>query len=239
MSCSSLAADVAANLVRIRERMAGAAARAGRRPEDILLVAVTKQVDTRQVRAALEAGVTDIGENYVQEALAKRSELGGEARWHLIGHLQGNKAKQAVGVFDVIHTIDSLRIAEAVGKRARAMGRCLEVLLQVNTSGEGSKSGVDPQEAERLAEAAAGVEGIRLRGVMTIGRWSPDPEAARPEFRQLARIAGDLESRLGIEMKWLSMGMSHDFEVAIEEGASLVRVGTAVFGPRAAAGGPG
>ncbi len=224
--------DVAGNLARIRGRIAGAAERSGREPDEIRLVAVAKTVDAARVREALAAGVKDVGENYVQEAAAKRDELGDCARWHLIGHLQRNKAGKAVTVFDMIQTVDSLRIAEAIGRRAQALGKTTEVLLQVNTSGEESKFGVVPEQAEGVVEAIAGVSGVRLNGLMTIGRWDPDPERARSEFRLLAKLARRLGERTGFEMEWLSMGMSHDFEVAIEEGANLVRVGTGIFGPR-------
>ena len=224
--------DIAGNVARTRERIARAAERAGRRAEEICLVAAAKQVTAERVQAAVAAGVTDIGENYVQEAAAKRAQVGEAARWHLIGHLQTNKAKQAAQIFDIIETVDSRRIAEAIGKRGREAGREVEVLLQVNTSGEASKFGVAPEEAERLLEQVAAVPGIRMCGLMTIGRWSADREEARPEFRLLARLAEQLRGRVGVELKWLSMGMSHDFEVAIEEGANLVRIGTGIFGPR-------
>ena len=224
--------DIAANVARIRERMARAGERSGRALGDIRLIAVSKIVEPERVREAIAAGVTDVGENYVQEAAAKRSEVGGGARWHMIGHLQRNKAAQAVQIFDMIQTVDSQRLAEAIGKRAEAAGRTMSVLLQVNTSGEGSKSGAAPEEVERLLDSVRKVGGVRREGLMTIGRWDPDPERARPEFRLLAELAGRLEERCGAEVRWLSMGMSHDFEIAIEEGANLIRVGTGVFGPR-------
>ena len=225
--------DIAANVARIRERIAAATERCGRGPRPVRLVAVSKQMEPERIQAAIAAGVADIGENYVQEAAAKRTEVGNGAQWHLIGHLQRNKAAQAVQIFDMIQTVDSPRIAEAIGRRAQEQGRTLDVLIQVNTSGEESKYGVSPQEVEGLLEAAAGVAGIRVTGLMTIGRWDPDPERARPEFRLLFDLAQKLDDRAGARMEWLSMGMSHDFEVAIEEGANLVRIGTGVFGPRA------
>jgi len=232
MSRSVKTADIAGNLARVRERIARAAEGAGRRPEEIRLVAVSKLVEAERVREAIAAGVTDIGENYVQEAAAKRAEVGEGARWHLVGHLQRNKAGKAVTIFDIIQTVDSPRLAEAIGKRAEAAGKTVGVLLQVNTSGEESKFGVAPDQVESLLEAVMGVSGLRVEGLMTIGRWDPDPERARPEFRLLAELAGRLEGRTGAEMRWLSMGMSHDFEAAIEEGANLVRIGTGIFGPR-------
>jgi pyridoxal phosphate enzyme (YggS family) len=224
--------DIAANVARVRERIARAAERAGRRPEDIRLVGVSKLVEAERVRRAIAAGLTDVGENYVQEAAAKRPEVGDGARWHMVGHLQRNKAGQAVEIFDMVHTVDSPRLARALGRRAEAAGRTVEVLLQVNTSGEESKFGVPPESLDALADAAAAIPGIRVTGLMTIGRWDIDPERARPEFRLLARLAERLREHGGLGMHWLSMGMSHDFDVAIEEGANLVRVGTAIFGPR-------
>ena len=143
-----------------------------------------------------------------------------------------NKAGSAAAIFDMIQTVDRVRIAEAIGRRTEAEGRTMEVLLQVNTSGEESKFGARPEEVEGLLEAVNAVGGVRVEGLMTIGAWDPDPERARPEFRLLADLARRLEDRTGVEIKWLSMGMSHDFEAAIEEGANLVRVGTGIFGPR-------
>ncbi len=232
MSKAASSVDIAENVARVRDRIARAAERSGRSPEDIRLVAVSKVVEAVRVRQAVAAGVTDIGENYVQEAAAKRPEVGGEARWHMIGHLQRNKVGQAVQIFDMIQTVDSRRLAEAIGRRAEAAGRTMPVLLQVNTSGEESKSGVDPAEAGTLLDQVAQLPGLQVEGLMTIGRWDPDPERARPEFQLLVELAKQLEQHSGITMKWLSMGMSHDFEIAIEEGANLIRIGTGVFGPR-------
>lgn len=232
MSRSAKTTDIAGNVARVRERIARAAKGAGRRPEEIRLVAVSKLVTAERVRQALAAGVTDMGENYVQEAEAKRAEIGEGARWHLIGHLQRNKAGKAATIFDIIQTVDSARLAESIGRRAGEAGKTVSALLQVNTSGEESKSGVAPERVESLLEAVMGVSGLRVEGLMTIGRWDPDPERARPEFRTLAELARRLENRTGVKMRWLSMGMSHDFEIAIEEGANLVRIGTGIFGPR-------
>jgi hypothetical protein len=231
MSRAAERVDIAGNVARVRERIARAAARAGRDGGEIRLVAAAKTVASARVAEAVAAGVADIGENYVQEAAAKRDQVGGGARWHLIGHLQRNKAASAARIFDIIQTVDSPRLAQAIAARARSLGRTIEVLLQVNTSGEGTKSGVSPDDVEGLYEAVSPLTGIRVQGLMTIGSMHGDPEAGRPEFRRLMRLAGGLE-RLGAEMRWLSMGMTHDFEVAIEEGANLVRVGTGIFGPR-------
>jgi pyridoxal phosphate enzyme (YggS family) len=232
MSKAASHVDIAENVARIRDRIAKAAERAGRSAHDIGLVAVSKVVDTERVRQAVAAGITDIGENYVQEAAAKRPEVGGGPRWHMIGHLQRNKAGQAVQIFDMIQTVDTQRLAEAIGRRAQAAGRTMSVLLQVNTSGEESKSGAAPADVERLLDGVGPLPGLQVEGLMTIGRWDPDPESARREFRLLAQLAKQLERHSGLATTRLSMGMSHDFEVAIEEGANLIRVGTGIFGPR-------
>jgi len=234
MSGAAETVNIAANAARIRERIARAAARAGQNPDEIRLVAAAKTVDAARVAEAVAAGVADIGENYVQEAAAKYEQVGKSARWHLIGHLQRNKAASAARIFGVIQTVDSPRLAEAIATHAQALGRTIDVLLQVNTSGEDAKSGVPPDELGSLFEAVAPLAGIRVQGLMTIGAMHAEPEAGRPEFRLLVGLAAKLE-QLGAEMKWLSMGMSHDFEVAIEEGANLVRIGTGLFGPRPSA----
>jgi hypothetical protein len=228
--------EIAANLNRVRERVSAAARRAGRRPEEIVLVGVAKGVAADRLRHALEAGLTDVGENYVQEAQSKRLEVGEGARWHFVGHLQTNKAKPALGLFDLIQTVDSIRLAHALARAAQAEGRRAQVLLQVNTSGEATKSGFAPEQLLPAVEEIAAQPGLRLLGLMSIGRWEADPEAARGEFRLLARLGAQLGGRglAGVEMRYLSMGMSHDLEVAIEEGANLIRVGTAIFGPRPA-----
>lgn len=223
---------IGAYVAAVRERIAAAAEEVGRRPEEIRLVAVSKLVDAESVREAIAAGIGELGENYVQEAAEKRRQIAEPVRWHLIGHLQTNKAAKAVSIFDIVHTVDSHRIARALGRHAREASLALDVLLQVNTSGEETKSGVAPEEVDRLMEVVIGTEGLRVRGLMTIGQWHPDPERARPEFRMLASLARELGPRFGLPEMWLSMGMSHDFAVAIAEGATLVRVGTAIFGPR-------
>jgi len=224
--------DISGNVARIRERIAQAAARAGRRPNEVRLVAVAKKIEAARVQEAIAAGVTDVGENYVQEAAEKKAQLVQQACWHMVGHLQRNKAAQAVAIFDMIQTVDSLRLAEAISRHAQACGRMMEALLQINTSGEESKFGVVAEHAQGLFEGVMQLPGLRIEGLMTIGRWDPDPDRGRPEFRSLARLAKSLKERTGVEMRWLSMGMSHDFEVAIEEGANLIRVGTGIFGPR-------
>ncbi|MCS6954402.1 MAG: YggS family pyridoxal phosphate-dependent enzyme [Bryobacterales bacterium] len=211
-------------LAEVRERIARAAARAGRRPEEITLVAVTKTFPAAVIREAYELGVRDFGENYVQEFERKQPEVAdlAEARFHFIGHLQSNKARRAAELFHVIQTVDTPKLA----RRLNETGRPLPVMIEVKLSEESSKSGVDPSELRGLIEALRTCPNLRLAGLMTMPPWSEDPEASRPYFARLRRLAEEH----GLEQ--LSMGMSHDLEVAIEEGATCVRVGTALFGPR-------
>ena len=228
--------DIATNLERVRERLAGAAARAGRRADDVLLIGVSKTVDVERIRAAVAAGVTALGENRVQEAKTKVAELGRPAAWHLIGHLQTNKVKDALELFDVIHSLDRLELAREIERRAAARGQLVEVLLQVNVAAEPSKGGVGPDAVAETLDAIGKLAHVRVRGLMTIPPEVEHAEDSRPWFRRLRELA----ERHGL--RELSMGMSGDFEVAVEEGATMVRVGTAVFGPRpprpAAAEGP-
>jgi len=218
--------DIRANLQRVLERVARAAERAGRRADDVLLIAVSKTVEAERIAQALAAGVRALGENRVQEARAKIAELGRPVPWHLVGQLQTNKAKEAVDLFDVIHSLDRLDLARELDKRARGRGRPVEALVQVNVAGEGQKGGVAPDGLPALLDAVAGLGHVRVRGLMAIPPEAPDAEGARPWFRALRKLG----ERHGLVE--LSMGMSGDFEVAIEEGATMVRVGTAVFGPR-------
>ena len=218
--------DIRGNLQRVLERVARAAERAGRRAEDVRLIAVSKTVEAERIAQALAAGVRALGENRVQEARAKIAELGRPAPWHLVGQLQTNKAKEAVDLFDVIHSLDRLELARELDKRARGRGRPVEALVQVNVAGEGQKGGVAPDGLPALLDAVAGLGHVRVRGLMAIPPEAPDAEGARPWFRALRKLG----ERHGLVE--LSMGMSGDFEVAIEEGATMVRVGTAVFGPR-------
>ena len=218
--------DIRDNVERVRERIARAAARAGRRPEDVLLIGVSKTVDVERIRAALAAGVRALGENRVQEAKTKIAELGRPAAWHLVGHLQTNKAKDALELFDVIHSLDRLELAHELEKRASARGLAAEALLQVNVAGEASKGGFAPDGVGRALEAIAKLSHVKVTGLMAIPPEAERPEDARPWFRALREEA----ERHGLRR--LSMGMSGDFEVAIEEGATMVRVGTAIFGAR-------
>jgi pyridoxal phosphate enzyme (YggS family) len=186
------------------------------------------------IREAIEAGITAIGENRVQEAAGKLPQIGRDVEWHLVGHLQSNKAARAAEMFDLIHSVDSAKVARALGRAAAESGRELDVLVQVNTSGEETKFGISQQDAVPLIEEISRLPGIHVRGLMTIGPFRPDPEEARPSFRALRKTAERIAALgiHGVEMRWLSMGMSGDFEVAIEEGATLIRIGTAIFGPR-------
>lgn len=223
--------DVAENLSRVKERIAQAAVRAGRSAESIKLVAVTKTVDAQRIREAIAAGVTDIGENYVQEAEAKWREIDDAANWHFIGHLQRNKARAAVKFFSLIQSVDSMDLAEEIGRRAAKLEKTQDVLVEVRISEEATKFGVEPEEAVSFAGKIAEVEGLRVLGLMGMAPFLPDPEDSRPYFATLRKIWDKLpeEQRL-----YLSMGMTADFQVAIEEGANMVRIGTAIFGPRTA-----
>lgn len=216
---------IADNLARLNEQIAVAAERAGRRPDEITLVAVTKKQSAAAVAEALTAGAADIGENYVQEAAEKRVEIQG-GRWHLLGHLQGNKAKLAVSFFDLIQSVDSAKLAQALGRHAQVAHTTQDVLLQVHLGDEATKTGLPSDQAREAAEEIAAIGGIALRGLMGIAPFGVDP---RPYFRDLRRL---FEALPPANRQVLSMGMSGDFEAAIEEGATMVRVGTAIFGAR-------
>jgi len=223
-------ARIAENLAEVKGRIAQAARRSGRTPEDVTLVVVTKKVEVSRILEAISAGATELGENYVQEAVAKWQAIGSAGvRWHFIGHLQKNKVKQAVKVFDLIQSVDSLPLAQEIGKRALDQGRIMDVLIEVRISGEETKHGVSPEDALAFAQEVAQVEGIKLQGFMGMAPFVVNPEEARPFFARLKQ----LWDKLPLEQRqWLSMGMSHDFEVAIEEGSNMVRIGTAILGPR-------
>jgi pyridoxal phosphate enzyme (YggS family) len=197
----------------------------------VTLIGVTKGVAVGQIQEAAALGLSDIGENRVQEAQRKRAVLpGGSLRWHFIGHLQRNKARDAVALFDLVHSVDGVALTEALDRQAVQRHRRLPVLLQVNVSGEAAKSGCRPEEVETLARAVQASAALTLSGLMTLAPWAPDPEAARPVFQALRQLRDRLQERLGLPALRLSMGMSQDFEVAIEEGADFIRVGTALFG---------
>ena len=217
--------DVAANVAVIRARMSAAAERVGRNAAEILLVAAAKQKSAAMVDAAIAAGVTDIGENYVQEAAAKQRVVSGVARWHMIGHLQRNKAGRAVEIFEVIETVDSPALGAALARHGTASHAPIRVLLEVNLAGEASKTGVSAAALPELVERLRQLSGLRVEGLMTVPPPA-SPEATRRYFRRLRELRDQLQ------LRELSMGMSDDFEVAIEEGATIVRVGRAIFGGR-------
>ncbi len=221
--------SISDNLKRVRERISAAAERVGRSAEDIRLVAVTKTVGVERIEEAIAAGVTDIGENYVQDALAKFESIGLRARWHMIGHLQTNKVRYAVGIFDLIQTVDSMKLAKEIGKRSLAIGKTSDVLIEVNISGEESKFGVAPEQALDFAGEVLGIEGVRLQGLMGIAPFVDNQAIIRRSFAKLKKLWDELPASNRI---WLSMGMTSDFEIAIEEGSNMVRIGTAIFGPR-------
>jgi pyridoxal phosphate enzyme (YggS family) len=217
-------------LDQVESRIAAAAARAGRQRSDIQLVAVTKKFPASVIREAYALGLRDFGENYVQEFEAKRLELSAcsGARYHFIGHLQSNKTKKAAEIFDVIHTVDTAKIARRLNGELEsdALHPGVDVLIEVKLSTEPAKAGAAPGEVPALVEAILGCPHLRLWGLMTMPPWSDDAEESRPYFARLRELAGQFS------LRHLSMGMSHDLEVAIEEGATIVRVGTALFGPR-------
>jgi pyridoxal phosphate enzyme (YggS family) len=222
------------NLERVKERMAEAALRSGRSPDSVRLVAVSKTVEADRIREAIEAGVKILGENRVQEAERKISLLGRDVEWHLVGHLQTNKAKVAVSLFDLIHSLDSVHLAQVLDRQGEKQGKVVPVLVEVNLAREESKSGVAAEELEGLLLAISSLQHLEVQGLMAIPPFCEKPESVRPYFRRLRTLAEEV-SRLripNVRMEHLSMGMSHDFEIAIEEGATMVRVGTAIFGPR-------
>ncbi|HUO65802.1 MAG TPA: YggS family pyridoxal phosphate-dependent enzyme [Terriglobales bacterium] len=219
--------DIRANLEGVHERVARACERAGRNPDDVLLIAVSKTVEIERIRLAVAAGVKALGENRVQEAKEKIAALGRPVPWHLIGSLQTNKARDAVQLFDWIHSVDREELARELDRRAQQSKRSVKVLVQVNVGEEPQKGGVEPSELKSLLDAMAGLRNLDVRGLMCIPPVAETAEASRPWFKRLR----ELRDAAGLEH--CSMGMSGDFEVAIEEGATMVRVGTAIFGPRA------
>jgi len=231
---------IADNLWSVRERVAAACERAGRSPDEVTVVGVSKTFPAALVVEACRAGLTDIGESRVQEGAAKIPKveaLGSRPRWHLVGHLQTNKVKTALGLFDIIHSVDSVRLAEFISRQVETLpvrpaypaGRQsgpLPILLEVNVAGEASKFGLRPEETGRALEQIARLPGLTVQGLMTVAPLVDDPEEVRPIFRELRRL------RDALGLRDLSMGMTDDFEVAVEEGATIVRIGRAIFGPR-------
>jgi PLP dependent protein len=217
----------------VRDSIQRAATRSGRRATDVTLVAVVKTVPAEVVRQALALGVTDLGENRVQEAVSHADALGrNAARWHMIGHLQRNKAARAVDLFERVHSLDGVEIARAVARHAAAAGRTMRALVEVNVGGEESKFGVAPRDLEALLEQTVALEGLAIDGLMTVAPLTERPEDARPHFARLRALRDTAARALGVALPQLSMGMSADYEVAVEEGATVVRVGTALFGAR-------
>jgi PLP dependent protein len=222
-------------LARVLERIIVAAERAGRNPQEITLVSVSKTFDAATVQQAVDAGVRVLGENKVQEAVEKSQLVKADGlKWHLIGHLQSNKARHAVKTFDVIHTLDRVELVERLDRIAGEEGRALQVLIQVDLAHEATKSGADESELPAIVERLDAATNLQLRGLMIMPPFFDDPEMTRPYFKRLRHILEEINQGRADEKKLtaLSMGMSHDFEVAIEEGATLVRVGSAIFGER-------
>ena len=227
---------ISENLVQVKRCIIEAAKRAGRDPSGIRLLAVTKEQSDATVAKGIQAGMTLLGENKVQEASGKIEAFGRKngLEWHFIGRLQKNKVKFIFDLFDLIHSVDSLALAEAIHKKAQKIGSCMPILLQVNISGEKSKLGIDPLDLPREIRKFAKLEGVKISGLMTIPPFDRDPETSRPYYARLRELR-DTCSSLNIPricLDELSMGMSNDYEVAVEEGATLVRIGTGLFGPR-------
>ena len=228
--------DIAESFRQVRDRIERAAASCGRTPGDIVLLAITKTFPIETISMAITAGQRQFGENRVQEAESKIPHLRAVPglEWHLVGHLQSNKAHRAVELFDVIHSVDSIKIAAKISQSCLEVGKQMSVLLQVDLGKEPTKSGADPADARSIIESASMLKGIRVDGLMTIPPYFEDPELTRPYFAELRDLRDSLESEQtgSLGRRHLSMGMSHDFEVAIQEGATIVRVGTALFGER-------
>jgi hypothetical protein len=224
------------NLKVVQERINNSAIKAGRNPEEIKLVAVTKTVELPRIIEAISAGVTIVGENRVQEAREKITNYklqntNYKIEWHLVGHLQKNKVKIAIQLFDLIHSVDSVSLAEELNKRCAQLGKKQRVLIQIKLSDEPTKHGVLEKDLEELLEKVNSLENLKLEGLMTMPPFFDEPEKTRPYFRRLREIRDELQEK-GFHLPELSMGMSNDFEVAIEEGATMVRIGTAIFGQR-------
>lgn len=224
--------DLAANWQALQQRVAAACARAGRDPATVAVLAVTKGQPPEVVAAAAALGLRLFGENRVQEAKAKIPLCPSRLEWHMIGHLQTNKCRDAVALFQMVHSVDSLRLARELNKWAEKAGRTIPILLEANIAGESSKFGYAPEQLLAELKELNALPRLEIHGLMTMAPWTPDPEKVRPVFRQLRELKQRCEAALGAPLPHLSMGMTNDFEVAIEEGATIVRVGTALFGPR-------
>ena len=225
--------DMGERIIDVRKRLARAAERCGRHPDAIALMAVSKNHGPDAVREASLAGLSLFGENRVQEAAAKIPECPGHLHWHLIGHLQRNKVRYAVDLFECIQSVDSMRLLEAIHQACEQSGRHMQVFLEVNVSGESVKFGFKPEEVPAVLEKSSDLPRIEIAGLMTIPPLTEDPEGARPHFRRLREFRDRWQDDFGVSLPTLSMGMSHDLEVAVEEGSNMIRIGTAIFGPRA------
>jgi PLP dependent protein len=226
--------SISSNIEKIRAQIDAAAVSAGRDPSDVRLVAVSKTKPASMVDEAAEAGQLVFGENYVQEFVAKAAEVKSAIEWHFIGHLQSNKVKYIAGLVAMIHSVDRFSLAEEIDRQWGRLGLVCNILIQVNVSGEATKSGTTSEEARTLVRQVALLQNVRICGLMTMPPFFDEPEAARPYFHELRTLAREIEllDIPGVSMKELSMGMSGDFEVAVEEGATLVRIGSAIFGSR-------
>jgi len=220
------------NLEIINEKIRKAALKANRNPEEIKLVAVTKTATIEQIKEAINAGVKIIGENKVQEAKEKYKILSADIEWHLVGHLQTNKVKYAIEIFDLIHSVDSIKLAKEIDRRSLQFEMITNVLVEVNVSGEETKYGIKPEEVKSFLKEISEFYGIKVRGLMTIAPIAEDQEEVRPYFRKLRELSEKIKNKniKNVKMDYLSMGMTEDFEVAIEEGANMVRIGRGIFG---------
>ena len=224
--------DLSANLQSVHNRIEAACARVERDPASVTLIAVTKSQPPEVVTDAAQLGLTIFGENKVQEAKTKIPQCSGRLRWHMIGHLQTNKARDAIELFEMIQSVDSLRLAQELSTRAEQAAKTVPILLEVNVAGEASKFGYRPEILKAELEQLNALPRLELQGLMSIPPWAAEPDKVRPMFRQVCDLKKECEQRLGASLAHLSMGMTGDFEVAIEEGATMVRIGTALFGPR-------
>ena len=221
------------NLERIEEKIRVKSELVGRDPQEITLVAVSKTIEADKIEEAIAAGVNIIGESRIQEAKEKYGKVKNRIIWHLVGHLQRNKAKDAVKIFDLIHSVDSAKLAKEIDKQARKAGKIQKILVEVNVSGEESKYGLSPEGVITFLQEINGLPNIKIKGLMTMAPLYENPEDCRPYFRKLKELVEEVkaENIKNVEMTYLSMGMSNDFEVAIEEGSNMVRIGRAIFGP--------
>ncbi len=228
------ASKIGENIRKIHEQIEEATIRSGRKKEEILLLAVTKTVSPEAIEIAIEEGINTFGENRFQEASGKIPLVKSEAVWHMVGHLQSNKAKGAVELFQMIHSLDSLKLARKINACAKEHGKIQQCLVEVNLSGEESKFGIAPNDLRRFLENCSSFEHIAIQGLMTIPPYDPDPEKSRPTFRDLNELAKEASAwkMESVSMKELSMGMTEDFPIAIEEGATIIRIGRGIFGER-------